>query len=70
MPTTNLPNLISSLKDLLEVWRKTKNGGITVKEINHLMLRKYGTSHGGHIKLEFKIVRLVEEEHFDKHGAG
>ena len=44
MPTTNLPNLISNLKDLLKVWRKTQNGGIAVKEINHLMLRKYGTS--------------------------
>jgi len=39
MPTINLPNLISSLKDLLEVWRKTQNGGIAVREINHLMLR-------------------------------
>ena len=44
MPTTNLPNLISNLKDLLKVWRKTQNGGIAVREINHLMLRKYGTS--------------------------
>ena len=44
MPTTNLPNLISNLKDLLKVWRKTQNGGIAVKEINHLMLRKYGAS--------------------------
>ena len=44
MPTTNLPNLISNLKDLLKVWRKTQNGGIAVTQINHLMLRKYGTS--------------------------
>ena len=41
MLTTNLPNLNSNLKDLLKVWRKTQNGGIAVKEINHLMLRKY-----------------------------
>ena len=44
MPTTNLPNLISNLKDLLQVWRRTPNGGIAVGQINHLMLRKYGTS--------------------------
>ena len=44
MPTTNLPNLISNLKDLLKVWRKTQYGGIAVSQINHLMLRKYGTS--------------------------
>ena len=89
MPTTNLPNLISNLKDLLKVWRKTPNGGIAVVQINHLMLRKYGTSinpatfgfstlHAfldylgkcGHIKLEFEIVKSVEKEDFDKHGAG
>ena len=44
MPTTNLSNLISNLKDLLKVWRKTQNGGIAIREINHLMLRKYKTS--------------------------
>ena len=44
MPTTNLPNLISNLKDLLKVWTKTQYGGIAVSQINHLMLRKYGTS--------------------------
>ena len=44
MPTTNLPKLISNLKDLLKVWSKTQNGGIAVTQINHLMLRKYGTS--------------------------
>ena len=44
MSTTNLPNLISNLKDLLQVWRRTPNGGIAVGQINHLMLRKYGTS--------------------------
>ena len=44
MPTTNLPNLISNLKDLLKVWRKTENGGIAISQINHLMLRKFGTS--------------------------
>ena len=33
--------LISNLKKLLKVWRKTQN---RVREINHLMLRKYGTS--------------------------
>ena len=89
MPTINLPNLISNLKDLLEVWRKTQNGGIAVREINHLMLRKYGTSinpatfgfgtlHAfldylgkcGHIKLEFGVVKSVEKEDVDKHGAG
>ena len=26
------------------MWRKTQNGGIAVSQINHLMLRKYGTS--------------------------
>ena len=41
---TNLSNLISNLKDLRKVWRKTQNGGIAIREINHLMLRKYGTS--------------------------
>ena len=44
MLTTNLANLNSKLKDLLKVWRKTPNGGIAVGQINHLMLRKYGTS--------------------------
>ena len=64
MPITNLPNFISNMKDFLKVWRKTQNGGIAIREINHYL----GLS--GHIKLEFGFVKSVDKDDFDKHGAG